>query len=172
MPPGEEAHPTRLIFVSASVYEAGLTKLAVWCDGREAVCWTRINTRYFECFDQFVTEGRPYYMMATVLAAEHPGNAGKDGCPVAALRSKTYVVTASDARDKTAVHIIRDIHKLYRAEESRLRGAYGELLGNTALRVAAPLAPPPPPKPVTIHFWKRDVVQDRRDSQTEGGGRK
>ena len=169
----EETQQTQFIFVNALVYDEGLTRLTVWCNGQQAVCWTKINTRYLQCFDQFKTENRPYYMIASVLAAENPANARKDGYPEAAFKRrssrKPYVITESNRNDQTVTLIIQDIHKLYQVEETRLKTAYAKRLQNTSLRAATPLAPPPPPKPVTIRFWKRDVEQERRNAQERGG---
>lgn len=74
------------------------------------------------------------------------------------ISRRGFVVTEIEQDDAESRQMLRDLHKLYRVEQSKLRVAYEKRKQNGVRQKA-----PDPDKPVTIRFWKRDMSKEKSE---------
>lgn len=169
--------PMRVIGITATIYGRGnekRTRLTINTQRKTFYAWSNIDFRHMDGLVAFRANGREYFLiMGHDLARDDRGrlktlrDATLDGCPrknTLASTSATFALVAEqNSRSPLAREILHDIHTLYRQEKQHLTDAF-----NHRQRTAAhpkPAAPPSPPKPVTIRFWKRDLSKQNAESR-------
>lgn len=170
----EEMIAMRVIFLSATVYGEGsnqLTKLRVWCDDQECEVITTINFAHFTGFGGFQVEGRMYMQLVGAGTAidsrgrvmpPDPEDLRKAKRLARSGSQNRYTIVKIDTEDTTSRQILDDMVTLYEKEKDQLAAAYETRKANDKVRAAKRAAEgPQPPKPIIIHFWKRDVEQEQ-----------
>lgn len=162
----------KLIVVTATVYGKGKnarSKVTLQCDGKQCTAWSRADFRLMTGFTQFKANGRPYFIISSVTEGKGKPEIEGKGRFQRKGRAKDFAVTHLAKDDKHSRRILRDLHKLYHVEKDKLQHAHQLRKQNAALRKASPSSSPPP-KPVTIRFWKRDMEKERKASKVHEGG--
>lgn len=171
--PAKEAPATpKLIVVTATVYGKGKntrSKVTLQCDGKQCTAWSRADFRLMTGFTQFKANGRSYFIISSVTEGKGKPEIEGKGRFQRKGRAKDFAVTRLAKDDKHSRRILRDLHKLYHVEQDKLQHAYQLRKQNAALRKANPSSSPPP-KPVTIRFWKRDMEKERKANKVLEGG--
>ena len=170
--------PMRMIFLSASVYGRGqhkLTKLTLFHAGKECEAWSNIDFHHLNGFPAFRVENREYMQLLAVYNSRAKdglvkplSEAAVDGYPRANRSlnpsSAAFIITEIEPVDQHSRQILADIHQLYRKQKLRLQSAHELRKQNAKLNNAKRInEKPSPPKPITIHFWERDVVKEREE---------
>lgn len=162
--PAKEAPATpKLIVVTATVYGEGKnarSKVTLQCDGKQCIAWSRADFRLMTGFTQFKANGRSYFIISSVTEGKGKPKAEAEIRFQRKARIKGFTIICLEKDDKHSRRIFRDLHKLYHVEKDRLQHAHELRKHNAALRKGNSLSPPPP-KPVTIRFWKRDVEKEK-----------
>jgi len=175
----------RVVFLSATVYGEGLsqlTKLRIWCDDQECEVITTINFVHFTGFGGFRVEDRSYMQVVGAgIAIDSKGRvmqpAPEDLKKANRLaRSGTrnrYTIVKIGADDTTSLQTLDDMVTLYEQKKEHLAAAYETRKANEKIRAARRAAAgPQPPKPITIHFWKRDVEQEQAQARQQQAAQK
>jgi len=174
---GQKYLPSRIAFVSATVYDHSFTYLRCYPNGeaRKEICgWSNLDFNHFCGFADFQVKGqdgelRQYALLMgigdcnteqrsewlarmgrTYEAPEHPE------LPDLATAGPAFVITEGDTTDKVNMDLMQGMHDLYRVEGVRMAAAYKARLIAYKQRKAFLLAHPPKPANVTVLFWARD----------------
>jgi len=163
----------RVVFLSATVYGTGrnqLTRLRVLCGDQECEVITNIDFNHFTGFGGFRVEDREYMQLVGVgNAMDNQGRVmqpSPDDLKKSRLLARSgiqnrFSIIKMDAEDTEMRQILDDLAALYDKEKSRLAAAYQTRLVNERRRAMKPATEgSPPPKPLTIHFWKRDLQKE------------
>lgn len=155
--------PPKLIVVNATVYGKGKnarSKITLWHDNKKCVALSRVDFRLMSGFTQFRANGRPYFLIENIVDADTSKNKNAAGAFPKNRRmlARGFIVTDIEEGDTQSRRILRDLHKLYRVEQHKLRAAYQKRKQN-----GAQLKSSEPDKPVTIRFWKRDMSKEKKE---------
>lgn len=180
-----EFRKTRIVFVSATVYDRKRARVTVYPNGgmdRAVTIWSNVDFNHFCGFGCFEakdgTNGdlRKYDLFLgisnedTVMRAKRFSERGIEyvapSIPPIPEGEPAFVIETENP-DPDSLKLIQDMHALYRAEGTRM--AESEVKRNLEYeeRKAYLLANPPKPKDVTVHFWQRTVDEN---TATEKGG--
>lgn len=179
---------TRLVFVSATVYDHSRTLLRCHPNGnvkKEITVWSNLDFNHFSGFSTFEVKTADGKVRRYDLLLMGIGN--EDTQKRAALLAKygmeydlaeipqlpddkpAYVIEDA-APDARAVQLVEDLHELYRNEGPRMEAAYHARIKAEAERRAFYLANPPVPEDVTMNFWQREhPVGMSADTIKKGG---
>jgi hypothetical protein len=181
---------TRLLFLSASVYDRKSTLLTIYPDGKLAdsiTAWSNLDFNHFGGFSTYrvkdAVDGSLHDFgllmgignMDTHRRAELAATKGLDykGPDIPKLPDisdigPSFIVVSGDP-ESPAMDTLEQIHDLYRVEGVRMEQAYRAREMARAERKAYLLANPPKPQDVTIQFWKRQETSSG-DIQPRGEG--
>lgn len=153
--------PPKLIVLNATVYGKGKnarSKITLWNGNQKCVALSRADFRLMSGFTQFKANGRPYFLIENIVDADTSKNKNAVGTFPKNRRipMRGFVVTDIEEGDTQSRQMLRDLHKLYRVEQHKLRLAYEKRKQNGVRKKT-----PEPDKPVTIRFWKRDLSKER-----------
>lgn len=174
-----------LFMVSATIYDHKITHVKWSHEGEHFECWSNVDWNHLGGFIGFEARNKRYEMMlfsgnSSTQSLKRQNEQGYavtipeiPKLPRLDLRGASYRVTKGDETNDKAMEFIEAIHDLYAAEQQRLVVAYQEREKNHAIwrKKQEELRDNPPPKPdLTINFWKRDVVKERREAAAQKGG--
>lgn len=153
---------TKLVCLSANVFENGTTSLVVYpqgeVDGKPVHAWSNINFKYFSgCGIYRVTQADGSYHDVHFLMGI--GGSPSDlpaETPVLGLLTESgpqFEVVKGNA-DSEAGSALEELHLLFAAEGEELKEEWLRREEEAAQRRAEFLANPPLPQDVTIRFWK------------------
>jgi hypothetical protein len=176
---------TKLVFLSATVYDHNRTFLRIYPNGRadEALtAWSNLDFNHFGGFSTYrVKDGqdgttydfgllmgisgidtRRWKAMAEARGIAYKGPRIPEIPEMPDLTSggPAFVVVEGDAKSP-AMDTLEQIHDLYRIEGERMEAAYHAREKARAERKAYLLAHPPQPEDILIRFWQRDPFPDR-----------
>lgn len=172
----ESREETRLVFVSATVYDHSRTLLTWYSNGQPAKqykAWSNLDYNHFSGFSSYQVEGRDG-VVRTYCLLMGIGNVdsertkafqGRHGIqreapeipalPDLAAGGPLFTVIEGDRSDPEAMRVIEDMHLLYQTEGGRMAEAHIAREAAYRARYAYLLVNPPKPEDVEIHFWKR-----------------
>gem|GEM_PF-899447 len=166
--------------VFASIYDHKTTLITFNHEGENYQCWSNLDWNYLCGFASFEGRGKRYGLFLL------PSNASIEGIkediekgskialptilplPDLAAKGPHYTLVKGDTDNDEAMEFLEAIHDLYAAEEGRLIAAHTKRLKNHKIQALrdAELRKNPLPKPdITISFWERDVVKERREAK-------
>ena len=169
---GNDAEWSRLVFVSATVYDHSRTLLRCHPNGelqKEITVWSNLDFNHFTGFSTFEVKAadgkiRRYELMMGVgdedtqkraaLLARHGMEYIAPAIPVLPDDQPAYVIEGA-APDAGALRLVEDLHELYRSEGTRMEVAYHARIAAEAEQRAYYMSHPPVPKDVTVNFWER-----------------
>jgi len=182
--PGAHDPGTRLVFISATVYDRNRTMLRCYphADGDKVIdAWSNLDFNHFGGITGIDASGgdgevRSYVLLLGIgnedtnkrralLAARGIEYEAPD-IPTLPDDQPAFVIETENP-DPQGVTLLEDLHALYRSEGSRMAEAAATREAAHAARKAFLLANPPQPKDVTVHFWKR--TKGDEDTREEGG---
>jgi hypothetical protein len=187
--PDPEWEWTRLVFVSATVYDHSRTLLRCHPNGnvkKEITVWSNLDFNHFSGFSAFEVKAadgkvRRYDLLLmgignedtqrrAALLEKHGMEYDMPEIPALPDDKPAYVIEDA-APDAGAVQLVEDLHELYRSEGTRMEAAYHARIKAEAEQRAYYLANPPVPKDVTMNFWERGhPVGMSADTIKKGGG--
>ena len=176
---------TRMVFVSATVYDHKRTLLRIHPNGKledSVTAWSNLNFNHYCGFSTYRVKDAvdgTFFNYGLVMGigsmdtrrwkalAEARGIAYK-GPQIPEIPQMTdfanggpsFLVVEGYAKS-AAMDTLEQIHDLYRVEGAKLEDAYHAREKARAERKAFLLANPPKPDDVTIRFWKRDNPSPR-----------
>jgi len=179
---------TRIVFVSATVYDRARTLLTCYPSGgtnKEVKFWSNLDFNHFSGFGTFEAtdadgEVRSYALLMGI-GNENPEFRRKlfaykgipyeePEIPVFTDDGPSFVILTENP-DPEGVKLVEDLHALYRHEGKRMAEACAAREKAYAEQKAYLLANPPKPADVTVHFWKRNhPVGLPASTIKEGGG--
>ncbi len=190
----EDYRETRLVFISATVYDHSRTYLRCYPSGggdrKEISGWSNLDFNHFSVFATYQVKGedgemREYGLVMglgnedTKQRAERLANHDLEyeapeipKLPDLATGGPAFVITEGDATDREAVELIEGMHDLYRVEGAKMEEAYHARIKAYEKRKAYLLANPPEPEDVIVRFWKREHpvgAKSPDETQLEGG---
>lgn len=185
----DESEWSRLVFVSATVYDHSRTLLRCHPNGnvkKEITVWSNLDFNHFSGFSSFEVKAadggvRRYDLLLmgignedtqkrAAFLAEHDIEYDLPEIPPLPDDKPAYVIEDA-APDAGAVQLVEDLHQLYRDEGVRMEAAYHARVKAEAEQRAYYLANPPVPKNVTMNFWEREhPVGMSADTIKKGGG--
>lgn len=174
-------HGTKLVFVSATVYDHSRTLLRIYPNGEikgEIIAWSNVDFNHFSGFSFYrVNESngtfRDYGLLMGIgnidthrmrsRLAEHRNDYKEPKIPLLsnlAIGGPTFVVTKGEI-DGEAMDTLSQVHDLYRKEGIKMEDAfYAREKANSARRDYL-LANPSVPEDIVIRFWTRDQPSGR-----------
>jgi hypothetical protein len=174
---------TRIVFVSATVYDRAYTRLTCYPDGVSAkavTVWSNVDFNHYTGFATFEVTGtdgevRGYALLMGIgnqhserhreLLASSGIEYEEPEIPVFTEDGPSFVMLTENPEPE-GVKLVEDLHALYRHEGKRMAEACAAREKAREERMAYLLANPPKPKDVTVNFWKR---QKPAASRAEGG---
>ena len=188
----EKYRATKLVFLSATVYNHNRTFLRIYPNGRDGgivTAWSNLDFNHFCSFSTYqvkAAEDDTLYRFGLLMGigctdtkrwAELAAEKGYEykapeipQMPDLAVGGPAFVVVEGDA-ESPAMDTLEQIHDLYRKEGARMEAAYHARIKACEERKAYLLANPPKPKDVTVRFWKREHpvgTKSRDETQLEG----
>lgn len=181
---------TKLVFLSATVYDRSRTLLRIYPNGKvegAVAAWSNLDFNHFAGFSTFrvkTADGsfQEYGLLMgignnyTKWTRERLAQKGREyvepkipPLPDLAIGGPAFAVTEGDA-DSEAMDTLEQVHDLYRVEGARMAEAFIARVKARAKRKAWLLANPPVPKDVTIRFWERNRASSADRKQLEGEG--
>jgi len=153
----------KFIVVTATVYGKGKdtrSKITLWHNNKKCIAHSRADFRIMSGFTQFKANGRPYFMLENIIDADASGKKSTANQIISnrKIPSRGFLVTYIDDGDIQLREMMRDLHELYRVEQQNLRSAYKKRKQNGIRQ-----KPLEPDKPVTIRFWKRDLLKENKE---------
>jgi len=166
--------------VFAEIYDNKATLLTFNHEGERYKVWSNLDWNLLCGFANFEGRGKQYGLFLL------PSNTSIEGIkrdiekgyklilptipelPDLKTKGPHYMVVVGDEKNDEAMEFLEAIHDLYAVEETRLKTAYEARKINWKIRAKkeAELRKNPPPKPdITINFWERDVVKERREAE-------
>jgi len=166
--------------VFATIYDHNKTLVTFNHEGEEYKVWSNLDWNLLCGFASFEGREKRYSMMLlpsnasteTIKAEKNreieASIAKIPPLPDLSTKGPHYTVIDGDVDNDEAMEFLEAIHDLYAVEETRLKTAYEARKINWKIRAEkeAELRKNPPPKPdITISFWERDVVKERREAK-------
>jgi hypothetical protein len=167
----EDQEDSRLVFVSASVYDHSRTLVTIspygTSDGKIAA-WSNVDFNHFSAFCSFRvtkadgTEHDRSLMMGlgneeTVL--EDTEQPEIPSLPDVSVGGPSFSVIEGDTQGE-GMKLLTELHDLYRKEGARLEAAFHAREKAYAERRAFLIANPPKPKDLVIRFWRGDRTEN------------
>jgi hypothetical protein len=177
----EKYRATKLVFLSATVYDHNRTLLRIYPNGRVAdsvTAWSNLDFNHFSGFSTYRVKDaqdgtlydfgllmgiggidtRRWKEMAEARGIEYKGPEIPEipQLPDLTDGGPSFVVVEGDAKSP-AMDTLEQIHDLYRKEGARMEEAYHARLKAYEERKAYLLANPPVPDDIVIRFWERDL---------------
>jgi len=168
-----------MFMIYAIIYDRKASLLDFTHKGKRYLVWSNLSWDELSGFATFEGRGKRYDMMLlplneSTVRLRREKKLGSDvtvpvipRLPNLETEGPAYMVMEGDEMDEETMEFLEAAHDLYAAEKTRLKAAYQKRLVNRRIQAHkdAALRKNPPPKPdVTIHFWKRDVDKERRES--------
>lgn len=182
----ESYRGTKLVFVSASIYDGNRTLLRIFPNGNvdgEIVAWSNLNFNHFSGWSNYRVNDEvvgDFYnvgllmgigSMDTAKMRRFAAKAGREYkepaipvIPDLAASGPAFLVIEG-SKDSSAMETLEQLHDLYGKEGVKMAAAAVAREKAHAARKAFLLANPPKPKDVTICFWKRDGTQPQPSSK-------
>jgi hypothetical protein len=189
----ETYRDTRLVFLSATVYNHNRTFLRIYPNGRvvdSVTAWSNLDFNHFGGFSTYrvkdaaggtlcdlgllmgigSTDTKRRAELAAAKGYEYKAPEIPE-IPDLADGGPSFVVVEGDA-ESPAMDTLEQIHDLYRKEGPRMEEAYHARVKAREERRAYLLANPPKPQDVTVRFWKRNrpVAKEEPETETREGG--
>lgn len=166
----EKRERSRLVFLSATVFDHERTFLRWWVTGydggppQEFKGWSNVDFNHFCGVGAIRSEGIDFHLFMSVgnmdterwkeIVESRGGEYFQPEPPEFPEGEPAFILTGGDPSDATSIALAEGFHQIYENEKERLVAAYEGRERARKEHEAWLKANPPQPQDVVVHFWR------------------